>query len=80
MWPAGPDHEDKASRRFFAERGKVGTICRDLCVENGLVMRATKDTMLIAPPLVTTRAEIDELIDRAQHCLDLTAAAIRRGV
>ena len=72
--------QDKATRRFFAERGKVGTICRDLCVENGLVMRATKDTMLIAPPLVTTRAEIDELVDRAHHCLDLTAAAIRRGV
>ena len=53
---------DKARRGFFPERGKVGTVCRDICVENGLVMRATKDTLLIAPPLVTTRAEIDELI------------------
>jgi len=67
---------DKARREFFPERGKVGTVCRDICVENGLVMRATRDTMLIAPPLVTTRAEIDELIDRARRCLDLTARAI----
>lgn len=67
---------DKAGRGFFPERGRVGTVCRDLCVENGLVMRATKDTMLIAPPLVTTREEIDELIERARRCLDLTARAI----
>jgi putrescine aminotransferase len=72
--------EDKAGRRFFPERGKVGTICRDICVENGLVMRATRDTMLIAPPLVTTREQIDELVDKARYCLDLTARAIGQSI
>lgn len=71
---------DKTRRQFFPERGKVGTICRDICVENGLVMRATRDTMLIAPPLVTTREQIDELIDKARRCLDLTARAVGRAV
>jgi putrescine aminotransferase len=71
--------DDKDRRRFFPERGKVGTICRDICVENGLVMRATRDTMLIAPPLVTTREQIDELVDKARRCLDLTARAIGRA-
>ena len=42
--------------RFFEPRGKVGTLCRDNCIANGLVMRATRDTMIIAPPLVITRA------------------------
>lgn len=65
--------KDKAKRAFFTPRGEVGTLCRDLCVDNGLVMRAVQDTMIIAPPLVITPAQIDELIERAWTCLDLTA-------
>jgi putrescine aminotransferase len=62
---------------LFDERGKVGTLCRDLCVENGLVMRAVGDTMIISPPLVITRAEIDELIEKARKSLDLTHKAAK---
>ncbi len=69
---------DKERRGFFEPRGEVGTLCRDICVDNGLVMRAVRDTMIIAPPLVITRAQIDELIDKAQLCLDLTWQALRR--
>jgi putrescine aminotransferase len=65
--------KDKATRERFAPLGEVGTICRDFCFANGLVMRAVWDTMIISPPLVMTHAEIDELIARARHCLDLTA-------
>jgi putrescine aminotransferase len=64
---------DKASRRFFPNRGDVGLICRDHCFANGLVMRAVRDTMIIAPPLVMERAHIDELIGKAWRCLELTA-------
>jgi len=64
---------DKASRRFFPNRGEVGLICRDHCFSNGLVMRAVRDTMIIAPPLVMERSHIDELIEKAWRCLDLTA-------
>lgn len=68
----------KPSRRFFANRGDVGTICRDLCVENGLVMRAVRDTMIVAPPLVITHAEIDELIEKVLRSLDQTHAIVKR--
>jgi putrescine aminotransferase len=61
--------------RFDEEQG-VGTICRDILVENGLVMRAVGDTIVAAPPLVLTHAEADELIDKARRCLDLTLEAI----
>ena len=61
---------------FFDKPGKVGTICRDICVNNGLVMRATDDTMLISPPLIMTHQHIDELIDKAKRCLDLTLKAV----
>ena len=45
---------DKASRTFFDPIGDAGRLCRDICVENGLIMRATRDTMIISPPLIMT--------------------------
>jgi putrescine aminotransferase len=64
--------KDKAKRQAFAEPGEVGVICRDLCIANGLVMRAVRDTMIIAPPLVITHAQIDELVEKARLALDQT--------
>ncbi len=69
---------DKASRQGFADPGEIGTVCRDLCIANGLVMRAVRATMIIAPPLVMTRAQVDELVDKARIALDLTLEEARR--
>ncbi|HSD69627.1 MAG TPA: aspartate aminotransferase family protein [Woeseiaceae bacterium] len=63
--------------RFATDQG-VGIICRDILVNNGLVMRAVGDSIVVAPPLVLTHAEADELIDKAWKCLDLTLAALRK--
>jgi putrescine aminotransferase len=63
---------DKQARRFFDKRGEVGTICRDFCFANGLIMRAVRDTMIISPPLVISEAQLDELAEKAWRCLDLT--------
>jgi putrescine aminotransferase len=68
----------KPSRAFFPERGTVGTRCRDLSVRNGLVMRAVWDTMIAAPPLVITPAEIDELVAKAGQTLDQLHHELRR--
>jgi len=68
----------KPSRAFFPERGTVGTRCRDLSVKNGLVMRAVWDTMIAAPPLVITPAEIDELVSKAVQTLDQLHQELRR--
>jgi putrescine aminotransferase len=62
-------------QRYEKEQG-AGTICRDLLVESGLVMRAVGDTMILAPPFVLSHAEADELIDKARMCLDLTHKAL----
>ena len=43
---------------------------RDACFDNGLVMRAVGDTMMLAPPLVISRGEIDELVEKAGESLD----------
>ncbi len=69
----------KGSKTLFRNRGETGLKCRDHCFANGLVMRAVRDTMIIAPPLVITKDEVDELIEKARLCLDLTAADIGVG-
>jgi putrescine aminotransferase len=68
--------KDKRKREFFEPRGAVGTLCRDICFKNGLVMRAVEDTMIVSPPLVMTRAEIDELLELAKCSLDETMKAL----
>jgi putrescine aminotransferase len=69
---------DKSRRTFFERRGAVGTLCRDFAIQSGVVMRAVRDTMIISPPLVSTRAHVDELVEKAQRTLDLTFAEVRR--
>jgi putrescine aminotransferase len=68
---------DRQRRRFFEPRGEVGLHMRDVCTRNGLVMRATRDTLFVAPPLVISRMEIDELLSKVVRSLDETAAWTR---
>lgn len=74
--------KDKARRQTFpphdGQAGEVGLLCRDLCIASGLVMRAVRDTMIIAPPLVISREQIDELVDKARKALDDTLAELQR--
>lgn len=67
---------DKSSLQRFDEDDGVGTLCRNIAVDNGLVMRAVGDTMVVAPPLILSHAQADELVDLAWKTLDMTRAAI----
>ena len=69
--------KDKTTRERYPSEAGAGMICRGHCFNNGLIMRAVGDTMIISPPLVISKAEIDELVDKARKCLDLTAEALR---
>jgi putrescine aminotransferase len=71
--------QDKASRKRYPSEVGVGMICRGHCFSNGLIMRAVGDTMIIAPPLVISKAEIDELVEKARLCLDLTLEQLHSG-
>ncbi|MEY4749161.1 MAG: putative aminotransferase [Pseudomonadota bacterium] len=64
--------KDKTTMTQFDPKLEVGMLCRGHCFGNGLVMRAVGDRMIIAPPLVITRAQIDELFGLIRKCLDLT--------
>ena len=64
--------KDKNTKTSYPSDQNVGTICRDFCFNNGLIMRAVGDAMIICPPLVISYSEINELIEKAKLCLDLT--------
>ena len=70
--------KDKASGAGFAEEQEVGMLCRAHCFREGLIMRAVGDRMIVAPPLVMTRAQIDEMLALIRRCLDLTLAELRQ--
>ncbi|MEA3291105.1 MAG: aspartate aminotransferase family protein [Pseudomonadota bacterium] len=70
--------EKKTGERFDPE-GVAGGLCRDICYDNGLVMRAVRDTMIVAPPLVITKAQIDELMEKVLRSLEMTQAALIRA-
>jgi putrescine aminotransferase len=51
-------------------------VCRAHMFDNGVIMRAVGDRMIVAPPLVMTCAQIDEMVERIRSCLDLTLADV----
>ncbi len=64
--------KDKKRRERFAEALGVGMMCRGHCFQNGLIMRAVGDRMIIAPPLTMTHDDIDEMLRLIRQALDLT--------
>jgi putrescine aminotransferase len=70
--------KNKRTKERFSENLGVGMVCRGHCFGNGLIMRAVGDRMIIAPPLVMTRAQIDEMMALIVKCLDLTYADAQR--
>jgi putrescine aminotransferase len=68
----------KPSRQFFPNRGDVGVRGREIVIRNGLIMRAVWDTLIVAPPLVITRAEIDSLLSIVVRSLDELHQDLRR--
>jgi len=66
----------KPTRERFHKDLTAGSRCRDFCVDNGLVMRAVGDTMIVSPPLVVEKQHVDELVEKAWRCLDLTADSL----
>ena len=71
---------DKSSRKPFGKVGAVGAMCRDACFENGLIMRAVGDTMIISPPLILSKEHIDELVETAHRSLDQTLVKLTGGM
>ena len=65
---------DKGSRERLAPESQAAVYCRDRANSNGLMVRQTGDAMITAPPLVSSTAEIDILVEKLHQALDETAA------
>ncbi|MGK5016986.1 aspartate aminotransferase family protein [Janthinobacterium sp. HLS12-2] len=62
---------------LFDEDQGVGMLCRGHMFDNGVIMRAVGERMIVAPPLVMTRAQIDEMVGLIHLCLDKTYADVQ---
>jgi putrescine---pyruvate transaminase len=69
--------KDKKTRERFPEPGSAAVVIRDHAIANGMMMRATGDTMIMSPPLIWTRETIDMACDRIARALDLAEADLR---
>jgi putrescine aminotransferase len=66
--------KDKAQRTRFELQGSAAGKVRDHAIRNGLMARATGDTIIMSPPLIWTRDMIDVACDRLLLALDLANA------
>jgi putrescine aminotransferase len=62
--------------RFGEKEGTAGPVVRDRCIANGLMVRAVRDTIVICPPLIITRAEVDRLVEILGKSLTEAAALL----
>ena len=61
---------DKGSRERLAPNSEGAVFCRDTANANGLMVRQTGDAMITAPPLISSTAEIDILVEKLAGALD----------
>ena len=68
--------QDKESHTNYPKEVGIGGICRDYALANGLVMRAVGDSMILCPPLIISKLEIDELIEIIKKSLNQTLTQV----
>ncbi len=64
--------QDKATRTSFDSNLKIGIQCRNISIRRGLIMRAVGDSMVLSPPLIIAKRQIDDLIDIVEASLNET--------
>ena len=69
--------KDKTTRERYLPAGSAAVVVRDHAIANGLMMRATGDTMILSPPLIWTRDTIDLACEKIVKALDLALADLR---
>jgi putrescine aminotransferase len=70
--------KDKVTKQRFEPAGSAAVIVRDHAVANGMMLRATGDSMIMSPPLIWTRDTIDMACERIGKALDLAKDDIAR--
>jgi adenosylmethionine-8-amino-7-oxononanoate aminotransferase len=60
---------DKASRHPFESSQKIGERVRDAARGHGLLCRAIGDSIALAPPLIISRGEVDQVVSALDRAL-----------
>ncbi|MFD9896754.1 aspartate aminotransferase family protein [Mesorhizobium sp. UC22_110] len=71
--------KDKAAKERYSPAGSAAVTVRDHAIANGLMLRATGDTMILSPPLIWTRDTIDLCCERLGKALDLAKEDLRKA-
>jgi len=69
---------DKATRRPFPAATQIGAVADRMAKKHGLILRVIGNRLALSPPLIITRAEVGELLQRLGRALDDTAAEVHR--
>lgn len=68
--------DKKTGARFGGKEGTAGPLVRDFCIENGLMVRGIRDSIVMSPPLIITHEQIDQLVTTLEKSLNLAAAKL----
>jgi 4-aminobutyrate--pyruvate transaminase len=70
---------DRAAHANFAPAAKIGARLTKLCEANGVIARSLPgDVLAFSPPLIMSKAEVDEMLDRIGRALDDLTVQLRR--
>jgi len=69
--------EDKTTRKRFANEDDIAWHCRSVGFEEGVIIRSTLGRMIMAPALVATRSELDELVEKTKRAVDRTGRELK---
>ncbi len=62
--------QQRDPRMMFDPEGIVAAVVRDQMQARGIILRAVRDALVIAPPFVVTHRELDRIVDTLRVVLD----------
>jgi adenosylmethionine-8-amino-7-oxononanoate aminotransferase len=68
--------EDKSTRKRFANENDLAWRCRTIGFEEGVIIRSTLGRMIMAPALIASHSELDELVEKTKRAIDRTAKEV----
>lgn len=70
--------EKGTNKRFGGAEGKAGPIVRDNCIKNGLMVRGIRDSIVMCPPLISEKSDIDFMVDAIEKALNESKDALSK--
>jgi len=69
--------QDKTTRQRYANENDIAWHCRSVGFEEGVIIRSTLGRMIMAPALVATRVELEELVEKTRRAVDRTGQELK---